>query len=79
MRRTADDGNANHIAAPMPGVVSAISVMKDQSVKAGDVLLTLEAMKMETVLYAARDGVIADILVLPGAQVDSKELLVEMR
>jgi pyruvate carboxylase len=60
----------------MPGVVSAISVMKDQSVKAGDVLLTLEAMKMETVLYAARDGVIADILVLPGAQVDSKELLV---
>jgi len=45
----------------------------------GDVLLTLEAMKMETMLHAPCDGVIGDILVSPGAQVDSKDLLVEMR
>ena len=79
IRRKAEEGNANHVAAPMPGVVSAISVTRDQSVKAGDVLLTLEAMKMETMLHAPCDGVIGDILVSPGAQVDSKDLLVEMR
>jgi len=56
VRRKAEDGNGNHIAAPMPGVVSTISVIKDQVVKAGDVLLTLEAMKMETVLHAERGG-----------------------
>lgn len=78
-RRKAEDGNGNHIAAPMPGVVSTISVIKDQAVKAGDVLLTLEAMKMETVLHAERDGVVAEILVKVGTQVDSKDLLFEIQ
>jgi pyruvate carboxylase len=78
-RRKADDGNDDHVAAPMPGVVSMISITKDQNVKAGDVLLTLEAMKMETVLHALRDGIVADVLVSPGTQVDSKDLLVELR
>jgi pyruvate carboxylase len=78
-RRKADDGNDDHVAAPMPGVVSMISVKKDQNVKAGDVLLTLEAMKMETVLHAPRDGIVADVLVSRGTQVDSKDLLIELR
>ena len=78
-RPKAEDGNIRHVAAPMPGVVSTISVMKDQSVKAGDVLLTLEAMKMETVLHATHDAVIADILVGRGSPVDSKDLLIELK
>lgn len=78
-RRKADDGNDNHVAAPMPGLVSTVSIQPGQSVKAGDMLMTLEAMKMETVLYASRDGTIASILVGAGAQVDSKDLLIEMK
>lgn len=78
MRRKAESGNAAHIAAPMPGVVSTINVVKNQKVMAGDILLTLEAMKMETVLHAPYDGTVAELLVVPGAQVDSKDLLVDL-
>ena len=49
-----------------------------QPVKAGDVLLTIEAMKMETALHAARDGTVSEVLVTPGAQIDAKDLLVVM-
>jgi pyruvate carboxylase len=78
-RRKAEDGNSNHIAAPMPGVVSSVSVRAGQVVKAGDVLLTIEAMKMEAVLHAPHDGTIADILVTRSSQIDSKDLLIEMK
>ena len=78
-RRRAEDDNPNHIAAPVPGVVSIVGVVKNQRVKTRDVLLVLEAMKMETVLHAPHDGVVAEILVSPGAYVDSKDLLVELR
>jgi len=45
-------------------------------VKAGDVLLSIEAMKMETALRAERDGSIAEVLVRPGEQIDAKDLLI---
>lgn len=78
-RPKADSGNAAHVAAPMPGVVSTVNVVKNQNVTAGDVLLTLEAMKMEAVLHAPHDGTVAEVFVGPGAHVDSKDLLVELR
>ncbi|MGY3387513.1 pyruvate carboxylase [Bradyrhizobium sp. USDA 3311] len=78
-RRKAESGTPAHIAAPMPGVVSNVNVVKDQEVRTGDVLLTLEAMKMVTVLHAPHDGAVADLFVAPGAQVDSKDLLVDLR
>ncbi len=53
-RPKAEAGNANHIAAPMPGVVASVSVQAGQKVKEGDALLTIEAMKMETGIYAER-------------------------
>jgi pyruvate carboxylase len=62
----------------MPGVVSSVSVKVGQAVNAGDVLMTLESMKMETVLHASRDATIVDIPVMPRSQVDSKDLLIEM-
>ncbi len=43
---------------------------------AGDVLVSIEAMKMETALHAERDGTIKEVLVTPGAQIDAKDLLV---
>ncbi len=74
-RRKAEDGNDSHVAAPMPGAVSTIAVQKGQQVKAGDIVATLEAMKMETSLHAARDGKVAEILVAPGQQIDARDLL----
>jgi pyruvate carboxylase len=75
-RRKAEPGNEAHVGAPMPGVVSALAVIAGQKVAAGDVLLSIEAMKMETALHAERDGTIAEVLVRAGDQIDAKDLLV---
>jgi pyruvate carboxylase len=75
-RRKAEPGNEAHVAAPMPGVVSTVSVTAGQSVRAGDVLVSIEAMKMETALHAERDGTVAELLVRPGDQIDAKDLLI---
>jgi pyruvate carboxylase len=75
-RRKAEPGNPAHVGAPMPGVVSTVAVAAGQTVTAGDVLLSIEAMKMETALHAERDGEIAELLVRAGDQIDAKDLLV---
>ncbi|GLS30332.1 pyruvate carboxylase [Mesorhizobium albiziae] len=75
-RRKIEPGNEAHVGAPMPGVVSTLAVSAGQSVKAGDVLLSIEAMKMETALHAERDGIISEVLVRTGDQIDAKDLLV---
>ncbi len=76
VRPKAEPGNASHISAPMPGVISRVFINQGQEVKAGDVLLSIEAMKMETALHAERDGKIAEVLVRPGDQIDAKDLLI---
>ncbi len=75
-RAKAEAGNAAHVGAPMPGVVSTLAVAAGQKVSAGDVLLSIEAMKMETALHAERDGEVAEVLVRAGDQIDAKDLLV---
>jgi pyruvate carboxylase len=75
-RRKAEEGNDAHVAAPMPGAIATVAVQPGQHVEAGDVLLTIEAMKMETALHALRDGTVAEVLVSPGQPVDAKDLLV---
>jgi pyruvate carboxylase len=74
----ADPANPNHIGAPMPGIVASVAARPGAEVKKGDLLLTIEAMKMETGLAADRDGTIKAVHVAPGAQIDAKDLLVEM-
>ncbi|MBP1846617.1 pyruvate carboxylase [Rhizobium petrolearium] len=76
VRRKAEVGNATHLGAPMPGVLSRVFVSAGQAVKAGDVLLSIEAMKMETALHAEKDGTIAEVLVKAGDQIDAKDLLI---
>ncbi len=76
IRRKAEAGNGAHVGAPMPGVISTVAIAAGQPVKAGDVLLSIEAMKMETALHAEKDGVIAEVLVRTGDQIDAKDLLV---
>ncbi|MBB3976988.1 pyruvate carboxylase [Rhizobium azooxidifex] len=76
IRRKAEAGNAAQLGAPMPGVVSTVAVAAGQSIKAGDVLLSIEAMKMETALHAEKDGTVAEVLVRTGDQIDAKDLLI---
>ena len=77
-RPKAEVGNPAHIGAPMPGVVATIAVTPGQSVAEGDLLLTIEAMKMETGLHAERATTVKAVHVTPGAQIDAKDLLVEL-
>jgi pyruvate carboxylase len=74
-RRLADPTDERQVAAPMPGVVAMLAVSAGQQVAAGDLLLTLEAMKMETGISAPRAGTIAELAVRPGQAVDAKDLL----
>ncbi|MBY5332430.1 pyruvate carboxylase [Rhizobium leguminosarum] len=76
VRRKAEPGNAVHVGAPMPGVISRVFVSPGQAVNAGDVLVSIEAMKMETALHAEKDGTISEVLVRAGDQIDAKDLLV---
>ncbi len=77
-RPKAESGNPNHIGAPMPGVVASVAAQAGKKVKAGDLLLTIEAMKMETGIHAERDAVVNAVHVQPGGQIDAKDLLVEL-
>ena len=76
-RPKAEEANPNHIGAPMPGVIASVAVSAGQNVKAGDLLLTIEAMKMETGLHAERDAKIKALHATTGGQIDAKDLLVE--
>ncbi|WBU54589.1 pyruvate carboxylase [Paracoccus sp. SCSIO 75233] len=76
-RAKAEPGNDAHVGAPMPGVVATVAAVAGHEVKSGDLLLTIEAMKMETAIHADRDGIIKAVHVAPGQQIDAKDLLVE--
>jgi len=76
-RPKAEEGNANQIGAPMPGMVVRVAVQKGQSVAKGEPLMALEAMKMETVIAAPRDAVVKQIHAGPGITVNTKDLLIE--
>jgi pyruvate carboxylase len=74
-RRKAEAGNPLHVGAPMPGLVVRVAVEAEDQVAPGQKLLTLEAMKMETTLYAESAGTVAEVLVGPGTQVEAGDLL----
>ena len=76
-RPKAEASNPLHIGAPMPGVVASVSATVGKQVKEGDLLLTIEAMKMETGIHAERDATVKAVHVQPGGQIDAKDLLIE--
>jgi propionyl-CoA carboxylase alpha chain len=63
------------LIAPLPGAVRRVLVVPGQRVRAGELLLTLEAMKLEHPVHAPSAGVVASLPVQPGAEVDTGELL----
>jgi len=78
-RLKAEDGNVNHIGAPMPGNVVLVPVRPGQAVKKGDPLVSIEAMKMESVIRAERDCHVRAVHVKAGEAVTAKDLLLELQ
>jgi pyruvate carboxylase len=74
----AQEGNPAHVGAPMPGSIASVLVAVGQKVNAGDLLLTIEAMKMETGLHADRAATVKALHVHAGSQIDAKDLLIEL-
>jgi pyruvate carboxylase len=74
-RPKADKNDPLQIGSPMPGVVVSVVVMAGEQVAKGQKLCTLEAMKMETTVYAEQAGRIAEVLVKPGTQVEGGDML----
>ncbi len=74
----ADKTNPKHFGAPMPGKVFKILIKAGDAVKAGDTLLSTEAMKMETNIKAKEDGTVAEVLFKEGSQVQQGDLLLVM-
>ncbi len=69
-------GAGESINAPMPGTILKVNVNKGDAVKAGQVLIVLEAMKMENEILAPRDGVISQVITSKGSNVDTGAPLV---
>jgi pyruvate carboxylase len=77
--RKAEAGNPHHVGAPMPGTVATVTVAPGAKVTRGEVLVTLEAMKMQTAVRAESEGIVAEVLAQPGHTVEVKDLLVVLR
>ncbi len=75
-RPKADPEKSGHVGAPIPGAITSIAVELNQDVKKGDKLLVMEAMKMQTTVYAPVAGRVSERLVSVGQTVEPKDLLI---
>jgi pyruvate carboxylase len=74
-RPKADPNQPGQVGAPIPGVVSTVAVELNQKIEKGDRLLVMEAMKMQSTVYAPVAGTVKQLLVQPGGHVEAKDLL----
>jgi biotin carboxyl carrier protein len=74
--KPAFSGSEKTVTSPMPGKIIAVKCTQGQTVKRGDILLVLEAMKMEQEIKAKVDGVVAEIKVTAGKAVQKDEELI---
>lgn len=70
---------ASTVVAPLPGTILDIKVAPGQAVKTGEIVIIMEAMKMETEVVAAADGVVDSILVKKGDAVDTDATLITLK
>ena len=76
---TAVPAGAAKITAPMPGTVLGVKVNSGDAVKKGQVMLVLEAMKMENEIVATQDGTVASINVAKGSSVNAGDVLLSLK
>lgn len=69
---------ATTVSAPMPGKVKSVNVKAGDAVKAGDVLMILEAMKMDNEIMAPADGTVSDVRVAAGQTVGTGDVMIVM-
>ena len=67
------------LISPMPGLIKSIDVKKGQSVKAGEQIVIIEAMKMENILKSEKDCIVEDIFIDEGSSVSTDEILVTFK
>ncbi len=79
VRLKADSAKENEVGAPIPGMVTQIAVSVGQKIERGEKLLTIEAMKMLTVVNAPVAGTVEEIAAVVGETVDAKDLLVRLK
>jgi len=77
-REKADPANEKHVGAPIPAIISSIATSVGKSISKGDKIAVLEAMKMQTTIYAPCDGMVDEILVQVGDSVESKDLIARL-
>ena len=78
-KEKADPANDKHVGAPIPAIISSIATSVGKSVSKGDKVAVLEAMKMQTTIYASTDGTVEEILVQVGDSVETKDLIARLR
>ncbi|MBA4149965.1 MAG: pyruvate carboxylase [Verrucomicrobia bacterium] len=78
-RAKADPSDPLQIGAPIPGLITSVSATVGSKVAKGDKLIVMEAMKMQTTVYASADGVIGEVFVQISDSVESKDLLIKLR
>jgi pyruvate carboxylase len=78
-RPKADLADPMHVAAPIPGLIVVLSTSVGAKVAKGDKLFMMEAMKMQTTVYAQADGVVAEVNAAMGETVEAKDLIVKLR
>jgi pyruvate carboxylase len=76
--RKAEAGNPHQIGAPMPGQIVKVTASAGLAVRKGEPLLTIEAMKMQTIVYSPADGKVVSVLAPVGGRVGAGDLLVEL-
>jgi pyruvate carboxylase len=74
-KRMADPAKAGEVGAPIPGAIGMLHVQAGEQVKKGARLLVMEAMKMQTTVYAPVSGVVKEVLVHLKSAVEARELL----
>jgi pyruvate carboxylase len=75
LRRKADESDPGQIGAPMPGLIVSVSISAGQTVARGERLFTIEAMKMESAVYAERDGTVKEVVAGSGTRVEPHDLV----
>ena len=77
--RKADESDPGQVGAPMPGMIVSVAATAGKTVESGERLFAIEAMKMETAVYAEVSGVVTEVVAPAGTRVEAHELVIVLQ